>query len=102
MVSEILKARMNAGLRPECCHYRETRGAELDLMVRGADGWHLVEAKSGQTLNPEFFNHLKSVRAALGEAAVASSHLVYGGAAAQVRFGVMVTPWQAIQKTVWA
>jgi len=72
-----------------------------DLMVKGASGWHLVEAKSGQTLNAEFFQHLQTLKAELAEGSVAGSHLVYGGPAAMVRSGVAVTPWASIQAEAW-
>jgi predicted AAA+ superfamily ATPase len=101
MVSEILKARLNQGLAPECFHYREARGPEVDLMVRGAAGWQLVEAKSAQTLNQEFFQHLHSLGQALGEASVAKRALVYGGATSAIRSGVAVTPWAQIQRESW-
>lgn len=101
MVSEIVKNRLNQGLEPGCFHYRETRGPEVDLMVRGSKGWHLVEAKSAQTLNAEFFQHLHTLFERLGENAVAGLRLVYGGESPHKRSGVEVLPWRSIQKAVW-
>ncbi len=101
MVSEILKARLNQGLAPECFHYREARGPEVDLMVRGATGWLLAEAKSAQTLNLDFFQHLHSLSGSLGEATAVTQRLVYGGGDAAVRSGVAVIPWRQIQRATW-
>ena len=100
MVSEIVKARLNLGLAPECFHYREPRGPEVDLMVRGAGGWLLVEAKSGRTLNPEFFQHLLGLGKGL-QGAVAGLRLVYGGESAATRSGVEVWPWRKLQGAGW-
>jgi hypothetical protein len=73
----------------------------VDLMVRGATGWHLLEAKSAQTLKQEFFAHLLLLAESLGESAVAGLSLVYGGAVATSRSGVAVTPWAQIQQNAW-
>jgi predicted AAA+ superfamily ATPase len=100
MVAEIVKARLNQGLAIDCFHYREPRGPEVDLMVRGAGGWLLVEAKSSQTLNSEFFQHLLGLGHELGDA-VAGLRLVHGGENASNRSGVEVWPWRKIQGAVW-
>lgn len=102
MVSEIAKARLNLGLAIDCFHYREPRGPEVDLMVRGSSGWLLVEAKSSQTLNSEFFKHLLGIGEGLGQDAMAARRLVYGGEDAAARSGVEVCPWRRIQGAGWA
>ncbi len=102
VVSEIVKSRSNQGLSPECFHYRETRGPEVDLMVRGPKGWHLVEAKSAQTLDEEFFHHLHNLKERLGEKAVAEMRLVFGGESSVKRSGVEVVSWRGLQKADWA
>jgi len=101
MVAEIVKARLNHGLAMDCFHYREPRGPEVDLMVRGSAGWLLVEAKSSQTLNSEFFQHLVGLGAAWGQGGVAGLRLVYGGEQASTRSGVEVWPWGKIQGAAW-
>ena len=101
LVAEVLKARLNRGLLPECHHYREARGAEVDLLVRGAKGWLLVEAKSGQTVHQEFLGHLQSLSDNLGSGGVAGRRLVYGGEEPTFRSGVAITPWRTIQKVDW-
>ena len=102
VVSELVKARLNQGLAPDCYHYREARGAEVDVMVRGAQGWLLVEVKSGQTLHSEFFQQLLGLGEGLGEGAVASRRLVYGGEEAGLRSKVEVCPWQNLQRLAWS
>ncbi|MDR3673483.1 MAG: DUF4143 domain-containing protein [Holophaga sp.] len=101
MAAEIVKARLNQGHAPDCFHYRATRGAEVDLMVRGAQGWHLVEAKSAQTLDASFFRQLNELTASLGEDQVADKRLVYGGKASIQRSGVEVLSWGTLQQATW-
>lgn len=101
MVSEIVKARLNRGLAIGCFHYREPRGPEVDLMVRSADGWLLVEAKSSQTLNSEFFQHMLGLGRELGPGAVAGMRLVYGGGDRSTRSSVEIWPWLRIQEAAW-
>lgn len=48
ITAEVLKARLNAGLPARLFHFRQTRGAEIDLLVeRGAEDLIAVECKSG-------------------------------------------------------
>jgi hypothetical protein len=101
MAGEIIKARLNRGLGPDCFHYREKRGPEVDLMVRGALGWHLAEAKSAQTVDSSFFQHLNDLAQSLGQDQVADSRLVYGGSAATRRSGTEVLPWDTLQRADW-
>lgn len=101
MTAEILKARLNRGLAQGVFHYRETRGPEVDLLLQGAQGWHLVEAKSARTIDSEFFRQLLDLAARLGEDAVASTRLVFGGEGSSTRSGVQVLPWRSIQEHPW-
>lgn len=101
MVSEIIKHRLNQGLPMDCWHFRATRGPEVDLMVRGASGWILVEAKSAQTVDPSFFRHLETLAGDLEPGAVAERRLVYGGSATLVRSGAYVVPWDALEDQAW-
>lgn len=101
MTSEIIKGRLNKGLRPDCFHFRAAQGPEVDLMVRGRTGWHLVEAKSAQTLDSSFFQHLQTLAVDLGAGAVAGQHLVFGGEDPARRSGTEVIPWRRIQDTDW-
>lgn len=102
MVSEILKARLNQGLAPEIFHYRETRGPEVDLMVRTGAGWVLAEAKSAQTVDKEFFRHLAPLTERLGAGTVAHTILVYGGDTSQNRRAAKVIAWREIAKGLWS
>ncbi len=101
MVSEVLKARLNRGLAPEAFHYREPRGPEVDLMVRTGTGWVLVEAKSAQTVDSEFFRHLETLAKRLGPDSVAKKVLVYGGETSQSRTLAQVMAWRDMPSGPW-
>ena len=79
VVSEAIKNFMHRGLRPDVHFWRDSAGHEIDLLIE-ADGGKLVpvEAKSGQTFNPDFVKELSWWRAA-GGLPKATGAVVYGG-----------------------
>lgn len=91
VASEILKGRLHRGLSADLHHYREVRGAEVDVIVPGQPRGLAVEAKAGQTVQQEFLRHLATFPEAEW-----SRHLVYGGNHALARTGIDVTPWRAL------
>ncbi|MGA2083348.1 MAG: ATP-binding protein [Holophaga sp.] len=101
VVSEVYKARLNHGLAPDCFHYREAQGPEVDLMVRAGEDWRLVEARSARTVDTTFFQHLHGLAQRFWGKAPAELRLVYGGDAASKRSGVAVIPWRSIQGVEW-
>jgi uncharacterized protein len=101
VASEIVKSRLNQGLAPECRHYREARGPKVDLMVKGAETWRLVEAKSAQTVNAEFFQPMRRLAAEIGKGGATELRLVYGGEAPATRTDVAIVPWRRIQAVAW-
>lgn len=104
VASEILKARLHRRLPADLFHLRETRGAELDIVVE-ADGLVLgVEVKSGATLSSDFFSALRQLpdlAVAGGEGRRPVARLVYGGDTRQDRTGVEVLPWRDVQQVSW-
>jgi hypothetical protein len=85
LILEILKARLNRGLRPDLYFYRDSRGNEVDLIVREAGRLHPVEIKSAQTFTPEFLKGIDSFREAVGNRAGAGSVLYDGDSALTVK-----------------
>lgn len=99
VATELWKQRLHVGLVPRMFHWRETRGAEVDVVVDdGAVLW-LVEVKSGATIASDWFRPLN---AAVAEAR--DDHpgrdvrgvIVYGGDEYAERHGIRVLPWSAI------
>lgn len=98
VVAEAYKAHVHAGLVPQLYHLRETRGAEVDLVVeRGAERI-LVEVKSGATIASDA---LDGVRAALADGVGTKARLVHGGSDKGVRSGVELWPWGALEDAAW-
>lgn len=104
VAGEVLKARVHRGRQPDLHHLRETRGIEVDLVVEDGTRVIAVEAKSGGTVAPDFFQGLdgfgERVRRGAPHLAV-ERRLVYGGETRQRRTDVDVLPWRAIQDVEW-
>lgn len=91
VASELLKWRLHRGMATDLHHYREVRGAEVDVIVPGVPKGLAVEAKAGQTVQQEFLRHLATLPGTEWE-----RHLIYGGDRAQTRAGIEVTPWSKL------
>jgi len=78
VVSEYVKMRYHAGLRPNAFFWRDNTGHEIDLLLE--EGLHLraVEIKSGETLNDTFFKGLQYFKRISG-LPEDCFHLIYGG-----------------------
>jgi predicted AAA+ superfamily ATPase len=89
LIMEILKARLNRGLRPDLYFYRDSHGNEGDLIVREAGRLYPVEIKSAHTFTPEFLRGIESFTEAVGRRAGAGSVLYDGDSVLTVK-GVRV------------
>ena len=78
VVTEMRKARLNAGLRGDMYFIRDQNGKEIDLVIEEARRLRLFEIKSGSEMSPSFARNLKSYREVLGEDLL-SSAIVYSG-----------------------
>lgn len=95
VISELLKARYNAGETSNLYFWRDRSGHEVDLLID--HGTHLspLEIKSGQTINKDYFKGLEFWRKLAGKTA-GQAWLVYGGDNRQIRSDVTVLPWYEI------
>lgn len=99
VASELYKAATNAGEKPRLTHYRESRGAEVDLLVERAGGRVAVECKSGATLASDAFTGLRRYREVVDPDAEAV--VVYGGDASQVRSEARAVAWRDVADERW-
>ncbi|MEM8993171.1 MAG: ATP-binding protein [Acidobacteriota bacterium] len=103
-VAEVLKWRYHRGLSKRLFHYREARGAEIDLLVEAADRLTALEVKSGATVAADYFRHLELLR---GRVETSNPHLeldarvLFGGDRGQRRSDATVIPWRDIQEHAW-
>lgn len=104
VASEIYKARANAGQPVLLSHYRETRGAEVDMVVDAARALLLVEARSGATVASDFFDGLDTFGAQfprLEPARAIEKLLVYGGDRSLTIRDTRVVPWADVSAIDW-
>lgn len=101
--AEILKQIHHQGRQPQAFHFREVSGREVDLVLEDGPRLHLVEMKSGQTLDGGWLEPLRSLREELagspGPTGI-SALLLYGGDTTQTRQGIQVLPWDGV--AAWA
>jgi len=99
VVSEIYKTLAHGGIQSNLFHYRETRGAEIDLLVEQGRRLSAVEIKSASTINEDFFKNLNRFARRMKEAGRAEQIqgcIVYGGESPQQRSHAQVIPWKRI------
>ena len=93
-VSELLKGRLNRGLKENLYFWRDNTGHEIDCIIENGDQLLPLEIKSGKTINRDFFKGLKywsKISKTEGEKA----YLVYGGSMDQKRKDGHVLGWKS-------
>ncbi len=95
VISELLKARYNAGETSNLYFWHDRSGHEVDLLIDHGIQLSPLEIKSGQTINKDYFKGLDFWRKLAGEAA-GEAWLVYGGDTRQYRSDITVLPWHEI------
>jgi predicted AAA+ superfamily ATPase len=67
VILEVLKARMNRGMRPELYFFRDTHGNEVDLVLREGNTLIPVEIKSASTFTRDFLKGIERFRSVVGQ-----------------------------------
>jgi len=104
VVGEIVKARMNAGIRGGLSFYRDHKGHEVDLVVESADGLRIVEIKSGATVASDWFKDLKLFSKLSPNAnrdTAIEPYVIYGGKSRHSRSLATVLPWADLHREPW-
>jgi hypothetical protein len=102
VASEVLKALVHRRLPRDLFHLRETRGAEVDLIVESGDRLFGVEVKSGATVPDDAARTLEGWPSTGAEGRAVVRRLVYGGDVRQGRSDFDVVPWGDVQEVGWA
>ena len=93
VMTELLKAQTNRGIKPRLHFLRDKEGHEIDAFIETAPKcFHAVEIKSGETVAADFFKGLDYWRGALKDQAI-TPWVVYGGSTQQDRERGRVLPW---------
>lgn len=96
VMTELLKAQTNRGIKPSLHFLRDKEGHEVDALIETApDTFQAIEIKSGETVASDFFSGLDYWRAKLTRQTL-TPWLVHGGTARQVREKATVLPWSDI------
>ena len=97
MVTEILKHRTNRGETRGLSFYRDSNGAEVDLIIEQPDGLTLFEAKSSATPSKRLFDSVKRVRRHFPDSPLPDMAVVYGGEEYQQREDSRLIPWRMLR-----
>ena len=97
MVSEILKHRTNRGETRRLSFYRDSNGAEIDLIIEQPDGLTLLEAKSSATPSKRLFDSVRRVRRHFSDPPLPDVAVVYGGEEFQQRGDGRLIPWRMLR-----
>jgi len=93
VISELLKARFNAGLPAGLHFWQDRSGHEVDVLIETAKGLIPIEIKSGQTVNADFFKGIEGWLA-LSKPRQPRGWLVYGGNEDHQRHHIQVLSWR--------
>ena len=66
IVSEALKARYNFGAEPDLYFFRNSKGLEVDIILKENRLFNLFEVKSGKALNEDFTKNMQKFRELYG------------------------------------
>ena len=91
VVLEVLKSRLHRGLSDPLHFFRDSEGAEVDLLLEFGHGVFPIEIKLGETINSDYFGGLRRF-ARLFAPTPNGGGLIYGGVERQVRSGVTIVP----------
>lgn len=96
IVVELLKQRLNRGLKSNLSFWRDNIGNEIDLILQNGDALIPVEIKAGQTVTSEYFRGLQF----WGKINPGSKgYIIYGGHNKQKRSnGIELLPFFSIEK----
>jgi len=95
-MTELLKARLHGGLRPDLYFLRDKEGHEVDTLIETEpQRVHVIEIKSGGTVASDFFDGLDFWRQKL-RGHHFQPWLIYGGDTQQTRERGTALPWSAL------
>jgi len=99
VVSEIVKDRTNHGLSGGLSFYRDSNGAEVDLVIQRPDGVTLIDAKSSVTASSSLLAGVRRVQRHFTEIpGTCDIAVAYGGGELQRRGDGILLPWQNLDE----
>ncbi len=99
VVSELLKGRLNRGLKDNIYFWRDNSGHEIDCIVDQGDRLIPIEIKSGKTVTEDFFKGLR-FWSRISEMDGKEMFLVYAGLMDQQRQDGKVLSWKTFGNSI--
>ena len=93
VVTELVKARFNAGQSADLFFWRDNVGHEVDVLIETPQGLQPIEIKSGSTFAGDWPQAVRKW-AALGGATTPQPLIIYGGVGQFERQGCRVQGWR--------
>lgn len=97
VINELLKERMNKGIKPQFYFWRDAQGNEVDLLIQEKGITKAIEIKSSKTYTPDFFKGL-SYYSTISKTEKKNLFLVYAGInELKTSYGELIN-WTSINK----
>jgi predicted AAA+ superfamily ATPase len=97
ILSELIKTRLNLGLRNNCYFWRDNKGTEIDCIIENGNNLTPVEIKSGSTTNTDYYKNLNYWNKISGNS-VENSFVIYGGDSTRETKDCTLLSWKDINK----
>ncbi len=98
IISDLLKYHYNLGLIPHVYFFRDNVGHEIDCIIERGTELIRIEIKSGQTINPSFFDNLDYWNKLAKKDDYKNNFIVYAGLENQKRSKVKIVAWNCVDK----
>ena len=98
VINELTKNKLNVGQKPAFYFWRDSTGHEIDLLSDEGMIHRTLEIKSGQTIQPNFFDGLDFYAGLPHTTETVMPYLVYGGNEFQQRTKAQVLTWQTLYR----
>ena len=96
VINELIKDKLNIGEKSSFYFWRDSTGHEIDLLSDEAIIHHVLEIKSGKTVQPSFFDGLDFYTSLPHTTETIKSYLAYGGDQPQQRTQAQIMAWQTL------
>ena len=98
VVSEVFKRRHHESLPKDLFYYRDSNGAEVDLVIESLESVDLIDAKSSMTASTSLFSGIKRAARHFQSVDCVNNFVVYGGNQTQQRSVGTLIPWTQVNQ----
>ncbi len=98
VVSEVFKKRHHESVPKDLFYYRDSNGAEVDLVIESLESVDLIDVKSSKTASTSLFSGIKRAARHFRSVNCVNSFVVYGGDQTQQRSIGTLIPWTQVDR----